>query len=71
MTNTRLAKLYEELEAIKSLLKEIQEDEQEAFDSIPENLEATTKDEKAEEAIDNLDAAVNALEDALEYIKAA
>ena len=71
MTNIRLAKLYEELEAIKTLLKEIQEDEQEAFDSIPENLEATTKDEKAEEAIDNLDAAVNALEDALEYIKAA
>lgn len=67
----KLAKLYEELETLKSLLEEIQADEQEAFDNIPENLEGTERYEKAEEAVDNLDAAVDALEDVLDYIEAA
>ena len=39
----KLAKLYEEIENIKSLLEEIHEEESEAFDNIPENLEGTER----------------------------
>lgn len=67
----KLAKLYEEIENIKFLLEEIQEEEQEAFDNIPENLEGTERYEKAEEAVCNLESAVNSLEEALEYIECA
>lgn len=67
----KLAKLYEELETLKSLLEEVAEEEQEAFDNIPENLQYTGRYEKAEEAVDNLDTAVSALEEALESIELA
>lgn len=65
----KLAKLYEELETSKSLIEEIYDEESEAFDNIPENLEGTERYEKAEEAVDNLDSAISSLEEALEYIK--
>lgn len=68
---TKLAKLYEELETLKSLLEEVAEEEQEAFGNIPENLQYTERYEKAEEAVDNLDTAVSALEEALESIELA
>lgn len=65
----KLAKLYEEIENIKSLLEEIHEEESEAFDNIPENLEGTERYGKAEEAVDNLDSAIGSLEETLEYIE--
>lgn len=47
----KLNKLMEQIEDLKMALEEILEEEQEAFDNIPENLEGTERYEKAEEAV--------------------
>lgn len=72
MNNARrktLSALYEKVEELKTLLEEVAEEEQEAFDNIPENLAGSERYESAEEAVENLDSAVSALEEALEYIE--
>ena len=59
-----------QIEAIKNLLTTIQtdleaikDDEQEAYDNLPESLQDGEKGEKMTEAIDNLETACSALEE--------
>ena len=74
MNNTRrkridavIAKLdepSEELEALK-------EEEEEAYDNLPESLQESERGEVMQEAIDNLDEAVNNIADTIEYLQEA
>ena len=74
MNNVRrkkINKLYEQLEEIKAALEELQEEEQEALDNIPESLWETDRYTAIEEANENLEGAVNAFEELLEYLEEA
>jgi formiminotetrahydrofolate cyclodeaminase len=63
--------LYEQLEEIKATLEEIAEEEDEAFNNIPESLEGTERYEAAEAANENLESAVSSFEELLEYLEEA
>lgn len=67
----KIAKLYEQLEEIKAALEEIAEEEDEAFNNIPESLEGTERYEAAEAANENLESAVSSFEELLEYLEEA
>lgn len=49
--------IQEKLEELQSVIEQIKEEEQEYLDNMPENLSGSERYEKAEAAVDNLDAA--------------
>ena len=55
------------LDDIQSLLEE----EQNAFDALPESLQEAERGEAMQEAIDNLDAASSSVEEAVESLESA
>ena len=55
----------DQLEALKSALEEIQGEEEEYRDNIPENLQASERYEKANEACDTLSEAMSIQEDVI------
>lgn len=55
--------VVEQLEGLKTTLEELQGEEEEYRDNIPENLQGSERYEKADEACDALNDAVNSLED--------
>ena len=61
----------EQLEELKSELETIRDEEQEAFENIPEAFCETERYTEAEEAAGNLDTAFGSLEEVLEYLSAA
>lgn len=74
MNNIRrkaLQKIYAAIEEAKEDLEMVFDEEQEAFDNIPENLEGSERYEKAEMAVDNLETAMSELEEVLECIEEA
>jgi len=64
----QLDDLITKLEEFKEELEVLQEEEKEYRDNIPENLQNSTRYEKADEACDALGNAVSSLEEAVEYI---
>lgn len=67
----KLAKLQEQIEELRMALEEVLEEEQEAFDNMPENLQYSEKGERAEGCISALEDAVSNLEEAVENIDTA
>lgn len=59
------------LEELRSVIGDIQDEEQEALDCIPENLQGSERYEKGEEAVENLDDAGLTLDDVLVSIEEA
>ena len=55
----------DQLEELKSTLEDIQGEEEEYRDNIPENLQGSKRYEKADEACDTLSGAVDGLEDVI------
>lgn len=55
--------VVDQLEELKSTLEDIQGEEEEYRDNIPENLQGSERYEKADEACDTLSGAVDDLED--------
>lgn len=53
----------DQLEVLKSTLEDIQGEEEEYRDNIPENLQGSERYEKSDEACDTLSGAVDGLED--------
>lgn len=49
-----------------NILEDIQWDEEEYFDNMPENLQVSMRGCESEDAIDNMDQALNALNEAIE-----
>ena len=66
-----LQAIIDRLEELKSDLEDIQAEEEECRDNIPENMQYSELYEKAEEACENLEDAVSGLEDVISSIEAA
>lgn len=63
-----LMKIANELENLRVQLEDLQAEEEEYRDNMPENLWGSSRYEAAEEAIDNMTEAVSGLEDVYSYI---
>ena len=67
----RISKAVNSLEEILTLVEEILDEEQDAYDNMPENLQSSMRAEESEEAIDTLGEAmenINSVVDALSEI---
>lgn len=64
-------KLYMQLEDLKAAIESLQEEEQEAFDNLPESLQDTERGEAMQEAVDNLEAAASSIEEAMDSLSEA
>lgn len=66
-----LQAIIDRLEELKGSLEDLQAEEEEYRDNIPENMQESERYEKADEACDNLSSAVDSLEEAISSIEAA
>ena len=57
------------LEELEELVQNILDEEQEAFENMPEVLQQSDNGITSEEAQENLDAAIDALEEAISYLE--
>ena len=65
----KLACVISKLQDNASILMAIQEDEQMAFDNLPEGLQTSEKGEKMEEAASQLEEAVSQIEDIVQNLE--
>lgn len=71
MNNPRrkaINKIAEQLAALKDQLEEVLQEEQEAFDNIPEAFQDTDRYSEAEEKLDYLDSAFGGLEEVIDNL---
>jgi len=71
MNNARRKKIEDittRIETLVTELEEIRDDEQSAFDSIPESLQESEKGETMQAHIENLESCVSSLNDVLSYL---
>lgn len=66
-----LNELYDRLTELYDLLEEIKDEEECYKDNMPENLQNSERYEIAENACDNMDEAIAAISEALDYIECA
>lgn len=74
MNNARrkaLNSIIERLEDLKGDLQTVLDEEQDAFDNLPEGLQMSERGETMETAIDNMAEAVDAFDDLAELIREA
>lgn len=64
----KIAKIVQEIERIKDSLQSVLNDEEFAFDNMPENLQSSMRGEESEEAIENMNEAVDALGEAMDRL---
>jgi hypothetical protein len=64
-----LASIISQLDTLKYSIEEIQLEEQEKYDNIPENLQGCERGERLESNSDNLQSAVSSIEEAVDYIQ--
>lgn len=69
MNKERRNRIVDAINRIEALIQDILEDEQEAYDNMPENLQASENGIISEEAQDSLDSAIDALEEAISYLE--
>lgn len=67
----RIQDVKDQLLNLLTEIEEIKDEEQEAYDNLPESLQEGGKGEKMSEAIDNLDSAYSSLEEVAEYLEEA
>ncbi len=58
----RIGEAMKHLSLARELLETVRDEEQEAYDNLPENLQESERGQKMEEAVDTLDTAVSDLE---------
>jgi len=71
MNNARRKKIEDittRIETLVTELEEIRDDEQSAFDSIPESLQESEKGEAMQAHVENLESCVSSLNDVLSYL---
>jgi molecular chaperone GrpE (heat shock protein) len=66
-----LRDIIDQLEELKDALDTLKEEEEEYRDNIPENMQGSERYEIAEAACDNLDSAVDSLDEVISYIEEA
>ena len=67
----RIEKVGRMLEELLEEITALQEEEQEAYENMPESLQSSERGEAMYEAIENLESAVQSIEEANEYLVAA
>lgn len=65
----RICKIADALNELKSQIDELHEEEQEAFENIPESLQGTKRYEIAENAVDMLESASLRVENAITFLE--
>ena len=65
----QVMKIVKELEKIKSDIESVMEDEQCAYECLPENLQNSMRASNMEEAIDILDNAASSVDDVVNYLE--
>ena len=71
MNNARrkeIEKITADLEAIKERIGALQEEEQDAFDNLPESIQYGERGDKMQSAIDNLEYAADNIQDCLDNL---
>lgn len=58
----------EAAQMLQSDIENIMEEEQEAYDNLPESLQCSERGETMEQALDNLDYALSSLEEMIDYL---
>ncbi len=74
MNRTRREKidsLIEQLDVLKSDIESLTDDEQTAYDNLPETIQTGNRGELMMSAIDNLESAVSSVEEAVDYLNEA
>lgn len=66
-----LDEVISKIEEAKELLENLQAEEEEYRDNMPENLQGSERYEAADAAVDNMSSAVDALDEALSSIESA
>ncbi len=66
-----LDEVISKIEEAKELLENLQAEEEEYRDSMPENLQGSERYEAADAAVDNMSSAVDALDEAISSIESA
>ena len=69
MNKERRKRIIDAIQKIESLVQDILDDEVDAYDNIPENLLESERAIESEEAQENLDAAIEALEEAISCLE--
>lgn len=64
----RIQNIIDQLTDLETEIEEIQDEEQEAYDNLPESLQNGENGERMSDAIDNLDSAFCSLGDAISYL---
>ena len=71
MNNARrkeIEKITADLEAIKERIEALQEEEQDAFDNLPESIQYGERGDTMQSAIDNLEYAADNIQDCLDNL---
>ena len=67
----RLKKAHELLNSAAQIVELVRDEEQDSFDNLPESFQDSDKGQRMEEAIEHLDDALSAIEEAGECIESA
>lgn len=66
---TAIKKVFEQLEELMATVEVIRDEEQDAFDNLPESFQSSERGETMEENIDTLDSAYNSIEEAKDLLE--
>lgn len=69
MNNARRKEIRSAIARIERLVESILDDETDAFENMPEGLQCSWNGMNSEEAQDNLQGAIDALEEAISYLE--
>lgn len=67
----KIQDLIEQLDAIKTRVEELRDDEDNKYSNLPDSLQSSEKGEKMQEAIDNLDSAFGSIEETMDFLQEA
>ena len=71
MNNKRrkeISKIVSALEDVRGRLSEVVDEEQSAFDNMPESIQGSDRGCESEEALDSMNDALDSIESAIEYL---
>ena len=69
MNKTRRIQIQQAIKKIEYLVQHILDEEQEAYENMPESLQMSTNGMNSEEAQESLEAAIEALEEAISCLE--
>ena len=67
-TRKEIEKLVESLDEIKCSVENIQADEEEKYDNLPESIQDSDRGDEFQNAIDTLEGAAQSIEEAIDYL---